>query len=325
MVPTFGISDWLSSAALSVWISGRATRMKSATSAELEPVPDPDLGRRRVAEHVDQPAGVPDQPDLEHARPRGPRATVQAMTRRAGRRYSRRNGQSRSGGVSRLGIGRIGVDERLEVAEHRGNLEAGADEAGRAARSGPITIERGSGLSPSSASSGGRSTQARLSPHGRNSARALSTPSRRSIARAAGAGAASAAGRAGVSPRQAGGRRRSPTGRGIGSRRSASHGAGRATADAAPGAEGARRWFEALRDRDLRRLRGARGRAGRRAVRRRCRPGGSSARRRGARRDGEDGGGGVMAVMRERPGVREGRRQRLDRPRPARRAGAGAA
>ena len=66
MVPTFGISDWLSSAALSVWITGRANRMKSATSAELEPVADPDLGGRRVAEHVDEAAGVPDQRDLEH-------------------------------------------------------------------------------------------------------------------------------------------------------------------------------------------------------------------------------------------------------------------
>ena len=60
------------------------------------------------------------------------------------------------------------------------------------------------------------------------------------------------------------------------------------------------RWFAELRDRDLRRLRGARGRAGRRPVRRPARRAASSARRPAAPADGEDdAGGGVMAVMRD--------------------------
>ena len=37
MVPTLGISDWLSSAALSVWTTGRTNRMKAATAASSTP------------------------------------------------------------------------------------------------------------------------------------------------------------------------------------------------------------------------------------------------------------------------------------------------
>ncbi len=66
MVPTFGISDWLISAAASVWISGRANRMKPATSASSSPCRAQTSAGGVVAEHVDEAAGVPDQPDLDH-------------------------------------------------------------------------------------------------------------------------------------------------------------------------------------------------------------------------------------------------------------------
>ena len=37
MVPTFGINDWLSRSALTVWMIGRSSRMKSATAANSMP------------------------------------------------------------------------------------------------------------------------------------------------------------------------------------------------------------------------------------------------------------------------------------------------
>ena len=99
MVPTFGISDWLSRSALSVWISGRANRMKSATSPSSSPWRaqtsaggvSPSTSTRRPAYQISA---------ISRTATAKTETTVQTMTRRAGRRYSARNGQSRSGGVS---------------------------------------------------------------------------------------------------------------------------------------------------------------------------------------------------------------------------------
>jgi hypothetical protein len=102
---------------------------------ELHPVPRPDLGRGGVAEHVDDAAGVPDQPDLDDRdqedRQHGPdhdparRRQVVAQERPEPRR--RRVG---------IRIGRVGVDERLEVAEHGSRPEA-MEGTTRAERPGP--------------------------------------------------------------------------------------------------------------------------------------------------------------------------------------------
>ena len=294
MVPTFGISDWLSSGALSVWISGRAKRMKSATSPSSRPWRDPDLGRRRVTEDVDQAAGVPDQPDLEDRdgedRDDGPghdppgRAQVLGEERPepVGRRV-------------RFGIGRVGVDEQLEEAEHGSKpRESGRRRSGP---SGPVRADHDrAGIRTFSIKRLLRGSGGFLAQN----ARGLSPPGRPCRC-AAPAGQSRPGGR------------RGPGRRGTG-------GDGPATVDGR-GAQGARRGVVRGAARpDLRRLRGDRGRAGRRAVRRPAarplRAQGDAAGGRGGRRRRGDGGDARGA------GLREGGGQRLDGLRAARRAGA---
>ena len=113
---------------------------------QLDAVARPDLGGRGGAEHVDDAASVGDEPDLDY-RHGEDRDDGEGHHLAGGPQVGAEERPEPCGGHVALGIGRVGVDERLEEAEHGGSPGRregrGCRSAGRLARGPGRSGERG--------------------------------------------------------------------------------------------------------------------------------------------------------------------------------------